>query len=246
MIAGVLIVMERTPMGFGIRWTTQSGDEGRGYANHNADWFLDDEGREFLIHSVPSGTKEVDDWPAEYDNAKCWGVIAVPLGHTQDEHWAVLTKARDYLEEDTSYDWAAISKHFVDGIAGKVLGRPVYAARYLRLKFWERPSRYNICSWLASWTWAAVKHAVIGMIRGKLGLIWRGIVPYPKRRLWKGELDPRLVAPNDWERAVFLHDRAGYRIVREFGRRPPDLPIHYIHKIASDLALGLDGVVAAG
>ena len=83
------------------------------------------------------------------------------------------------------------------------------------------------------------------MIKGDLHLVWRGIFPTWKRDLKKGNLDCQFVAPNDWERAAMIHNPAGYRVVREFGKRPSDLTIRYIHKITADQARGLDGVIAA-
>jgi len=242
-IAGVLIVMERAPLGFGIRWSTQSGDEGRGNANHTANWYKLDDGREFLIHSQSKGTHQLDDWEKVYDRPKCWGVIVVPLGYTQDEHWDVLTKAREY--EGMSYDHAAIAKHFLDGVAGKLFRRPIYFFRRFRLKFWKRTDRYNICSWLSCHTWGSIGHRITGMIRGKLRVRWRGSVPQTWRELKKGLLDCELVAPNDWERDVFLHSPDAYRVIREIGRRPKDLGPEWVHKIASDLEAGRDDLIAA-
>jgi hypothetical protein len=229
MIAGVLIAMERAPLGFGIRWSTQSGDEGRGNSNHTANWFQLDEGQDFLIHSVAKGTRELIDWAKVYDRDRYWGVVVVPIGYTEDEHWEVLAKSREYL--GMKYDRCAIAKHFLDGIAGKLFRRPIYFFRRFRLKFWKRQDRYNICSWLSCRTWGSIGHRVIGLVRMKRR--W-----FRKARFKKAKLDCRFVAPNDWERDAFLHNPASYRVVREVGKRPRDLGPEWTDKIKADLARG--------
>lgn len=241
MTAGILIVMERAPLGLSIRWSTQSGDEGPGFSNHTANWFLDDDGQEFLIQSTAKGTHELRDWRAIYDAGKYWGVVVVPIGYPERDHWSVLAQSRKY--EGMKYDRCAIAKHFLDGVAGKVLRRPVYFFRRFRLKFWKRQDRYNICSWLSCCTWREIGHGVLGLVRHKIK--WRWWPPGMKRTYRKESIGCQFVAPNDWERAAFIHNAAGYRIVREAGKRPPDLPLRYVHKIAADRARGLEGVHAA-
>jgi len=231
MIAGILIVMERAPLGFGIRWSTQSGDEGRGNANHTANWFRLDDGQEFLIHSTIKGTHELLNWTDVYDKDRYWGVVVVPVGYTEDDHWAVLAHSRELIGR--KYDRCAIAKHFFDGIAGKLLRRPVYFFRRFRLKFWKRQDRYNICSWLSCHTWGKIGLRVVGMVRGKRRL-------FRKRKLKRANLECRFVAPNDFERTAFLHDRRGYRVFKEIGKRPKDLGPEWRDKIATDLDRGLD------
>ncbi|MCW7072104.1 MAG: hypothetical protein OCU12_07260 [Methanophagales archaeon] len=244
MTAGVMITMGREWMGLGIRFSTQSGDEGPGFSNHTGDWFVEDEGEEFLIHSLAKGTVCSHDWLSLYDNSKHWGVVAVPLGYTENQHYAVLSKAREY--EGRDYDWAAIAKHFLDGMAGKIAGRPVYFFRRFRLTFWERQERYNICSWLSCWTWGIdeVKHRVVGLVRDKV--TWQWWPPKIKRTYRKEPLSCEFVAPNDWERDIFVHRPGRYRVVREFGVRPKNLPAGYITKIKADMAAGLEGVITDG
>jgi len=232
MLSGIMIVMERAPLGLGIRFATQSGDEGPGFSNHTGNWFLDDDGVEFLIHSTGKGTHELRDWRRHYDTDKHWGVVVVPIGYGQEDHWAVLTKSREY--EGMKYDRCAIAKHFLDGIAGKVIRRPVYFFRRFRLKFWKRGDRYNICSWLSCCTWLEIGHGVMGLVRDKVKVRWWP--PGLKRTYRKERIGCRFVAPNDWERAVFVHEPDRYRVIDEIGTRPDDLPLSYVHKIAADRA----------
>ena len=232
MLSGIMIVMEKAPFGFSIRWSTQSGDEGPGFSNHTANWFLDDDDQEFLLHSTGKGTHELRDWRDVYDTPRHWGVVVVPIGYTQDDHWAILTRSREF--EGMKYDRCAIAKHFLDGLAGKVLRRPVYFFRRFRLKFWKRQDRYNICSWLSCVTWREIGHGVLGLVRDKVKIRWWP--PGITRTYRKEQIGCQFVAPNDWERAVFIHNPYGYRVIDEIGTRPDNLPESYIAKISADRA----------
>lgn len=236
MLAGILIVMERAPLGFGIRFSSQSGDEGSGFSDHTANWFLDDEGQEFLIHSTAKGTHELRDWREVYDIPKHWGVVVVPIGYTEEDHWKILSRSREFVGK--KYDKCAIAKHFLDGMAGKILRRPVYFFRRFRLKFWKRQDRYNICSWLSCHTWREIGHGVLGLVRDKVKLRWWP--PGIKRTYRKESIGCQFVAPNDWERAAFVHNGQGYRVIEEVGTRPKNLPASYIAKISADRAACAD------
>lgn len=232
MLAGILIVMERAPLGLVVRWSTQSGDEGPGLSDHTANWFLDDDDQEFLVQSTLKGTHELRDWRDTYDTPKRWGVVVVPIGYTEDQHWEVLGWTRSF--EGAEYDKSAIAKHFLDGLAGKIIRRPVYFFRRFRLKFWKPQDRYNICSWLSCYTWQKIGLGVIGLVRDKVKIRWWP--PGIKRTYRKERLGCQFVAPNDFERAVFVHDPDSYRVIDEIGERPDHFPESYAAKISADRA----------
>ncbi|MBD3348037.1 MAG: hypothetical protein GF400_02430 [Candidatus Eisenbacteria bacterium] len=152
-----------------------------------------------IVESVPSGTRE-GEWRALYDRPEHWGVLVQPLGLTQVDLQSFQQELDAYL--GARYGFAALAKHFVDGVLGRLAGRDVYLLRRLRLPWREGAPRYNICSWLVCWT-----HKHVG---------WRfhGAA---------GELPCGRVAPDDLWDDVFEHRPGSYRVVREFGRRPQDL-----------------------
>ena len=154
---------------------------------------------ETIVESVPSGTRE-SSWREAYDKQEYWGVLVAPRGLSITDLVSFESRLDAYL--GTRYGFAAIVKHFVDGILGRLAGRDVYLFRRLRLPSREGAARYNICSWLVCWT-----HRSVG---------WRFHGP-------DGEMDCDRVAPDDLWDDVFEHRPERYFLVSEFGAPPAAL-----------------------
>ena len=154
---------------------------------------------ETIVESTPTGTRERS-WRATYHDSAHWGVLVEPVGCPDG--------MRDKLEHELDrylgmrYGYAAIAKHFLDGLLGRVAGRDVYLFRRLTVPWRVAAPRYNICSWLVCWT-----HLHAG---------WRFQGPH-------GVLPCERVAPDDLWDDVFEHRPSSYRVAAEFGKRPQGL-----------------------
>jgi len=218
-----------------IRWLTRFRGEAPVFTNHA---FVLLSGGRSGAESLFKGVTEFSDYRDRYDNQKSWCVTfeCVPTYATRPGTFnraAIDAKLKAYVGRE--YDFWCIAKAALDGLASKVVGRDVFLFRRLRVVFWKRQERWNICSWLFCWThehggwrvWGHVTHTEKKQ-RGTRLRLTRVIrfEPLPCSR----------VTPNDIERDVFLERPYAYRITDECGRRPRGLPASYRHKIETDLS----------
>jgi len=234
-----------------IRWMTESGDEGRSWSNHNADWFQLHRGEheifpdgmrlegpcEFVIESTFRGTRLLVDWRKQYDTKKQWAIVIVPGGTTEVDARRVYAHAKSYLGQ--KYDLWSIVRQAGDGLLGKLFHREVHLFRKIRVGG-ERENRYNICTWLMAWTWWQGRRWQFYRRRYEVKrerhhwILWRTI----RKHVGWDPVQRYHLNPDDVMDNAFELTRGTYYVTREVGRRPKKLPSKIASWIDADLSAG--------
>lgn len=233
-----------------IRWAERAAGEAPSYSNHNANWFYLEPGEEasfpigtpvqiapdegirkimqpltlrgpleFVAQSTIKGTHLLLKWDTVYGGKQHWAFVLVPKDTTPRQALSVLTHARTYLGEE--YDVFSIAKNFIDGLLTKVIGKDIYLARRFKIPWWNRSSRYNICTWYVAWTWELARNWFFYGRVTKIKREFKGARIRARNVTVRWERVRRefLTPDHIWDDAI-EHRPDAYTIPREVGVRP--------------------------